>query len=116
MYKFKIISGSYSICPVGGTSPDCGKWYTEIFAYVNRDIAWTAQVDGSFEPADSDFRLGSWLYFDTAEEAEVTSGSFYPVALQAGDFVWLLPPDERDAYNDNVGGMTVRISIIAPLP
>jgi hypothetical protein len=116
VYKFEIITGSYSVCPSGGADPACGKWRSEILAYVNRDITWTAQVDGLFGPADPDFRLGSWLAWDTAAEAEANSGGVYPISLQEGDSVWLLPIDERDAYDDNVGGMTVSISIMAPLP
>lgn len=116
MYRFKIISGSYSVCPGDGTNPPCGKWRKEIVAYVNRDIVWSVAADGSFRPDAPDFSLGGWLDFDTPDEAESHSGGSYPVALREGDFVWLLAPDKRDAYDDNLGAMTVSISMMAPLP
>ena len=126
VYKFEIISGSYSVCPSSAAYPACGKWYSEILVYVNRDIAWTAQPNrwtaetnsaGSFAPSDPDFLIGNSIYMDTAEEAESGSiGGRATISLEEGDFVWLLPADGRDAYYDNVGGMTLSISIIAPLP
>lgn len=126
LYEFKILSGSYSVCASTAPYPACGKWASEILVYVNRDIAWTAQpnrwtleTDGinSFAPAHPDFLIGNSIYRDTAAEAEAGSkGSRITVSLQKGDYVWLLLADGQDAYTGNVGGMTLSISIIAPLP
>jgi hypothetical protein len=126
LYEFKIISGSYSVCGSPAPYPACGKWTAEILMYVTRDIAWTAEPNrwiletdaiNSFAPSDPDFIIGNPIYRDTAAEAEAGSmGNRITVSLQKDDYVWLLPVDGQDAFTDNVGGITLSIAIISPLP
>jgi len=119
-YRFMITSGAIRNCPPEGGYPDCGKWRAFLFVYVNRDAEWSSPSNSdsySYGLVNKDFSIGNSVYRDTAAEAEAGSmGGSVTISLQAGDFVWLLPPDAPDSYGDNLGGMTVSIAIIAPLP
>jgi hypothetical protein len=119
-YRFMITSGAIRNCPPEVGYPDCGKWRAFLFVYVNRDAEWSSPSNSdsySYGLVNKDFSIGNSIYRDTAAEAEAGSmGGSVTLSLQAGDFVWLLPPDAPDSYGDNLGGMTVSIAIIAPLP
>jgi hypothetical protein len=64
-----------------------------------------------------DLTVGDPTFKDTASEAEAAStGSTIDIPLRQGEVVWLLPPDAKGTYVDNAGGMTLDVTVIAPLP
>ncbi len=98
--------------------PACGKWLGYLILYVNREVEWSTQPDsnGFVTPLNEDFDIGDSTNQETSGEAEAASaGRYVDVPLHKGDLVWLLPPDARGTYVDNAGGMTLEVTVIAPL-
>ncbi len=119
VHRLTFVSGSYQYCPSSYGKYGCGTWLAGLTIFKNRNIAWASQPNsyGFYDMGQGDFYLGVWDPKATASEAEATSvGKFVDIPLSQNDYLWIIPGDCRDCYNDNSGGVSLTITIIRSLP
>jgi len=108
-YRFQIVSGAIQNCPPGAdpTNPNCSTWTAHVLLYVNRGIIWSPS------PTAWDYQLGDSSPVGTAAEAIARSlGAFVDISLAAGDYVIIVASDSQGDYVDNLGELTLSVSLV----
>lgn len=110
-YRFTIIGGAWS--PVPEESPENMNWLAWAVIYKNRNVQFEPDPNrpGLWVPVVSDFVVGDQTYYPTYAMAEAAGkGLFVDIPLNKGDYLVFLPPDHRDWYYDNRGGIYFNIT------
>lgn len=109
-YLIRIRSGVYSPWPQDNDDND--QWRSILYLYKNREVEWSQEPWG-LQPANPDYTLGFWE--KPGEERVIAEqravNATVGVALQPGDFLWIMPIDVQDAYQGNRGQVILHVEL-----
>ena len=85
-------------------------WTTIVRIYVNRPVEWGLTDFGLTGPINEDAYLGpGGYYLDKSEAISSSVGDTRTLRLQAGDYLTMVPLDEKGRYFDNQGKVDVGV-------
>jgi len=111
-YQLVLEGGAYSPWPNGAS----GQWRTMVYAYINHEIVWNQNQYGFVAPApigtpSRDIAAVGRMEIqtdDTMTSAETRGrGDYDMFYCQAGQTILFVTMDERRAYGDNFGSVTL---------
>lgn len=112
VYKVAYLGDAYSPWPNEQYEGYRG-WSNIVRIYVNRSVEW-GQTDYSLVgPTNQDDFLGpGGYYLDKKQAIASATGDSRTFRLNAGDYLILVPLDEKGRYNDNQGKVDIGITYL----
>lgn len=114
LYKVTYVNDAYSPWP-NDQSDGYQGWTTIVRIYINRSVEWGKTEYGLIGPINQDDYLSpGGYYLDKNQAMRTSTGDSRTFRLNAGDYLVLVPLDEKGRYRDNQGKVDVGITYLGP--
>ncbi len=111
-YRVLYVGDAYSPWPSENEAGYRG-WTSMLNVYLNRAVEWGTTDFGLEGPINQDYFIGPGEYLPSVEEVEAHAEGYYiTLDLNAGDYLILIPIDEREQFSDNRGQVDIGIMLV----
>lgn len=112
VYRVAYLGEAYSPWP-NEQYPGYRGWTNIVKIYVNRSVEWGQTDYGLIGPINEDDYLGPGGYhLDKNQAIASATGDSRTFRLNAGDYLILVPLDEKGRYSDNQGKVDIEVAYL----